>query len=309
MAFPSTAAAPAHSPQLEEARDPHITRKYQVARLVARGGIGRVLAAHRRRDRRPVAIKVLHRELVEDLSCRQQIHQEARVLQMAAHPLVVKLIDSGETAAGQPFLVLEWLEGENLKNMLMEQGALPPRRALDVFSSLLDALQLVHDRGIVHGDLKPENIMVVKTRSGRDRARLLDFGIATFRRPPGAPADEVFGTPGYLAPELYMGKAPSITSDLYAAGIVLFELMTGRSPFLGTTRAELWREQVESPVPEAARWVEGADASLDALLRRALAVKPAQRFQSAAELKREFRRICLAICRRREALNQQGRMP
>ncbi len=286
---------------LEEAQDPHITKKYQVARLVARGGMGRVLEARRRHDRRRVAIKVLHRELVEDACCRRQIQQEAEVLQMAAHPLVVKLIDAGETAVGQPFLVLEWLEGRNLKHMIMQDGPLQLPRALPIFSSLLDALQLVHERGIVHGDLKPENVMVVKTRAGRECVRLLDFGISTLRQAEGASAEEVFGTPGYLAPELYMGKAPSPASDVYAAGIVLFELLSGRSPFVGTTRSQLWHEQVESELPRLSPWVSGADHTIDGLIARALAVKPARRFASASDFKQQFRRALFALGRRRAA--------
>jgi serine/threonine-protein kinase len=290
---------------LEEARDPHIAKNYQVARLAARGGMGRVLEAHRRHDRRPVAIKVLHRELVEDDCCRRQIQQEAKVLQMAAHPLVVKLIDHGETAVGQPFLVLEWLDGRNLKHMVMQDGAIPPERALGIFSATLDALQMVHDRGIVHGDLKPENLMVMKDKDGTDNVRLLDFGISCMRREPDADADEVFGTPGYLAPELYMAKAPSVASDVYAAGVVLFEIMTSRSPFLGTTRQELWKEQVERELPEMSPWIDGADGSIDALVHRALAVKPADRFESARDFKREFRKVMKKLCTAREALREE----
>lgn len=290
---------------LEEARDPHIAKKYQVARLAARGGMGRVLEAHRRHDRRPVAIKVLHRELVEDDCCRRQIQQEAKVLQLAAHPLVVKLIDHGETAVGQPFLVLEWLDGRNLKHLVMQDGAITPERALGIFSSTLDALQLVHDRGIVHGDLKPENLMLVQEKDGSDGVRLLDFGISCMRREPDADAEEVFGTPGYLAPELYMAKAPSVASDIYAAGVVLFEIMTSRSPFLGTTRQELWKEQVERALPEMSPWIDGADASIDALVHRALAVKPADRFASAREFKREFRKVMKPLCAARAALREE----
>jgi serine/threonine-protein kinase len=290
---------------VEEARDPHIAKDYQVARVAARGGMGRVLEARRRHDRRPVAIKVLHPELVGDYCCRRQIKEEARVLRLAAHPLVVELIDDGETAAGQPYLVLEWLDGRNLKHMIMQDGALRPERALGIFCAALDSLQLVHDRGIVHGDVKPENFMVVKTRLGGEGVRLLDFGISTMRREPDADADEVYGTPGYLAPELYMAKAPSVASDVYAAGVCLFEMLTSRSPFLGQTRSELWKEQVERPLPEMSPWIDGADGELDALVHRALAVKPADRFESANHFKREFRRVMRRLCTRREKLREE----
>ena len=282
-----------------EARDPHISKKYQVARLVARGGMGRVLEARRRHDRRQVAIKVLHPELIHDPWCRRQMLQEVQALQIATHPLVVKLLEHGETALGQPFLVLEWLDGRNLKHMIMEDGPLPPQRVLSLFASLLDALTLCHERGIVHGDLKPENLMVMPTRAGRDRVRLLDFGIATINHGADDEVKDIFGTPGYLAPELYMGRAPSPASDIYAAGIVLFELLTGRSPFTGKTRGQLWREQVQTPPPRISDWIEGADAGLDALVARALSVAPARRFETAARFKREFRRAMRGLCTRR----------
>jgi serine/threonine protein kinase len=275
---------------IEEAHDPHIARHYKVERVSARGGMGRVLEARRRHDRRRVAIKVLHRELVDDAACQRQIREEIRVLRLARHPLIVKLLDHGETVAGQPFLVLEWLNGRNLKHMLMQDGPIVPERAIGIFSATLDAVDEVHERGIVHGDLKPENLMVVKTRRGRDNVRLLDFGISSPRREPDADVDEVYGTPGYLAPELYRSKAPSVASDLYAAGVVLYELLTSRSPFLGETRAQLWKEQVEQPLPLVSPWLIGADASLDAFVQRALAVAPSERFESARQMKREVRR-------------------
>jgi eukaryotic-like serine/threonine-protein kinase len=284
-----------------EARDPHIAKKYQVTRMVARGGMGRVLEARRRRDRRHVAIKVLHPELIHDASCRRLMQQEVQALRLATHPLVVKLLEHGETALGQPFLVFEWLEGKNLKHMIIEDGALAPPRVLHVFASLLDALSLCHRRGIVHGDLKPENVMVVPSRRGHERVRLLDFGIATINTDPDAPVKEVFGTPGYLAPELYTGRAPSPASDVYAAGIVLFELMTGRSPFVGKTRGSLWREQVELPPPRISDWVEGAGAEMDALLMRSLAVAPENRYPTAAAFKTAFRRAIAHLCTARAA--------
>jgi serine/threonine-protein kinase len=273
----------------EEARDPRIVERYHVVRLVGEGGMGRVFDARRLADGRRVAIKVLHRSLADCERSRQLMLREAHALAVAAHPLVVEFLQYGETSDGLPFLALEWLEGRSMHRAIVDEGPLAMPRVHRLFSRLLDALEVIHGRGIVHADLKPENCMLVTGKDGREDLRLVDFGVCSIGPEQCAPPGEVHGTPGYLAPEVLMGGPPSPQSDLYAAGIILFELLTGCAPFVASSLLDLVRQQMHQKPPLPSAFRPGVTQALDSVVARALAVDAARRYQSAEELRDAFR--------------------
>jgi serine/threonine protein kinase len=273
----------------EEARDPKIAERYQVRRIVGEGGMGRVFEATRHTDGRKVAIKVLHRELVLHPFAKHMMLREAHALAVAADPLVVEFLHYGETSCGLPFIVLEWLEGRTLHDALCEEGPLPLPMVKRLFTRLLDALETIHVRGIVHADLKPDNCMLV--RSGADNEedlRLVDFGVCSIDRDVTVPAGEVYGTPGYLAPEVIQGGTITPTSDMYAAGVILFEMLTGVQPFQGQSFVETLAKQLHEKAPAPSEYRPGAGAALDAVVARALGNTPEQRYQDVAEFRDAF---------------------
>jgi serine/threonine protein kinase len=262
--------------------------RYAIDRLVAVGGMGRVFEARRVADGKKVAIKVLKSRLARDQRCRKLMLREAHALQVAEHPHVVKLFEHGETRSGLPYLVLEWLDGRTLHSLIAEEAPLTPGRVERIFASLVETLEALHTRGVVHADLKPENVMLVRSPDGREEVVLLDFGVSSVGTEHFAFPGEVCGTPGYLAPEILCGAAPSSTSDLYAATIMLFEMLTARQPFRGTSPAALLLEQMYEPAPRPSKHWGTSSGPWDALFQRALAAEPTERFLDAPSLRAAF---------------------
>jgi eukaryotic-like serine/threonine-protein kinase len=267
-----------------------LSSRYQLGPLVAQGGMGRVFEARALSDGRRVAVKVLHARLARDQRCRTLMMREALAIQTARHPRVVPLVEHGETRSGLPYLVLEWLEGRTLHDLLAEEAPLEPARIERLFTSLLETLADIHARGVVHADLKPENLMLVIGANGREQLHLLDFGVSSVGDQHFASAGEVCGTPGYLAPEILCGAPPSPSSDLYAAGIMLYELITGHMPFRGATPAALLLEQLHQPLPLPSTYWAGARGAWDQLLLKMLAPEPGDRFTDARQALHAFQR-------------------
>ncbi len=303
-----------HAPDgLATASDHQNALKYRVDRLVAEGGMGRVYDAFRRADGRRVAIKILQPYLGHDERCRHHVRREARALAAVSHPLIVEFLEYGETVAGLPFLVLEWLDGRSLRSLIAEDEPPSFLRTTRIFCSLLDALAQVHVRQVIHADLKPENVMVVPRGPGREEVRLVDFGVASVADEHCARPGEVCGTPGYLAPEILAGEQPTQASDLYSAGVILFEMLTGYSPFPGTSFAET-AEQVRAQLPLPSEYRVGVGPRLDAVVARALAQAPEDRFTSAHEFERAFRAASVSTgpfraLRRRATGHRRARAP
>lgn len=253
--------------------------RYQIEKIVAEGGMGRVYKARRKADGKPVAIKVLHQALEHDQRFRSLMDREAQALEAAAHPCVVGLLDKGEVD-GLPYLVLEWLEGRTLRQVIEEDGPPSMARMWRIMDGLLAALQWVHTRGVVHADLKPENVII--TKGGR--VVLIDFGVASVGRLAPAWPGEVCGTPGYLAPEALTGAPPPTSADVYAAGAILFELLTGQAPFAGSV-TEIIHQQLGQAPPRASSLRNLGPHAVDHVVERALARRPQDRYASAFELR------------------------
>lgn len=263
--------------------------RYEIGRLLGRGGLGEVYLAHDRTLARDVAIKFVNPDKIADASARRALLREARAAAALDHPYICTVYETGETPDGRGFIVMQYVEGETLSTVL-QQGAMSVRDALTLCADVADALAAAHRRGVIHRDLKPGNIMV--TPSGRPK--LVDFGIAKVTLARVHPPDEstltgsldgvLVGTPAYMSPEQVQKLPVDGRSDLFALGLVLFECLTGRRAFRGPTPLATFANilQLHPPPPSSLR--AGLTDAHDELCRRLLAKDPADRFQSAEEV-------------------------
>jgi tRNA A-37 threonylcarbamoyl transferase component Bud32 len=264
---------------------------YVLGDLLGEGGMGVVYAADQPVLGRSVAIKRLRPELADDPDMQRRFYTEARVGGRIRHPNLATVFDFGIDAHGVPYLVMERLSGELLGSVVAREGALTAHRATALVGQLLAGLGEAHAEGIVHGDVKSDNVVVERRRDGREQVKLIDFGLARIiAEPSEAPvADPMLsGTPEYLAPEVILGAEPRPASDVYAAGIVLYELLTGTTPFAGGTSAEiLTRHLDEDVVPPSLRCPErDIPPALERVVLRALDKDPLERYADATRFAR-----------------------
>ena len=262
--------------------------------------MGRVYRAEEVATGKPVAVKLLHPEFVGDDQVVQRFEQEARVTTELSHPNIVNVIEFGEWN-GRLYLAMEFLAGKQLAELIGDGGKNRPRltvkRTLEIIRPVLDALDYAHERGVVHRDLKPENVMVIPGRGllARESIKLLDFGIAKLGHHPERPATQqitqhglVIGTPAYMSPEQAAGQEADMRSDVYSCGVMLFHMLTGRRPFEAASNYDVLRMHLDTqpkPLLEvgAGAWIPDA---VEGVVMRALSKRPAERFQSAGELRR-----------------------
>ncbi|MEJ2889025.1 protein kinase domain-containing protein [Actinomycetospora aeridis] len=257
--------------------------RYRVDGVLARGGMSVVYRGVDLRLERPVAIKVLDGALASDPAFVRRFEREARAAARLAHPGIVAVHDQGRDPDGTVFLVLELVEGGTLRDVLRDQGRLHPAAALTVAEQMVTALQVAHDRGLVHRDVKPENVLV-----GRDGSvKVADFGLvaAAWETDPDDAGEMVLGTVAYLAPEQVTDGRADARSDIYATGIVLFELLTGVPPHGGgdgrEDAVEVARRHVHHDVPPLAAVVGGLPRPLDRLVLAATRRDPEARLADA----------------------------
>ncbi|MCM2255775.1 MAG: serine/threonine protein kinase [Vicinamibacteria bacterium] len=249
--------------------------RYRIVGPLGKGGMGEVWRADDLRLGQPVALKFLPEALVHDPERLARFYGEVRVAREIAHPAVCRVHDIGEHE-GQPFLSMEYVDGENLAALSRRIGRLPGEKALEIARQVCAGLAAAHDKGILHRDLKPENIML----DGRGKARLTDFGLAAFAE--GVGGSEVrSGTPAYMAPEQLAGREVTVRSDLYALGLVLYELFTGRRAFDGKTLTELSRQHQEDVPPPPSTLAPDLDPAVERVILRCLEKDPARRPPSA----------------------------
>ena len=257
--------------------------------MLARLGVGGVGVVYRGRHvqlDRPVAIKVLQQSAAASPEWRRRFEREARVLSTLAHPNIVSIIDFG-IDGDVPYLVMELLEGKTLADLINE-GPVPPARALDIIRQTLRGLAFAHRQVIAHRDLKPANIFLQALPDQADHVRLLDFGTAKFLEG-ASPADNlsrvgvVFGTPSYMSPEQAKAERVDDRADIYAAGAILFHLLAGRPPYVADTPEGVMEAHVSAPVPSLA--AAQPDLSIARLVQpvidRAMAKRPANRYPKA----------------------------
>jgi eukaryotic-like serine/threonine-protein kinase len=282
---------PADPPRIEPGT--LVAKRYRVVGFLGEGAMGAVYRVEDQQSHKPRALKVLHAGMSSQREAVVRFEREAIAAGKIAHPHVAAATDFGRMPDGSFFLVLEFVAGRSLRAEL-DDGPLEPRRAIRIMQGAVAGVAAAHAKGIVHRDLKPENIMLVDQDGNRDFVKVLDFGIAkvTDVRSAGhgnvaqtlTKAGTVIGTPDYMSPEQALGRAVDVRSDLYSLGVVFYELLTGSAPFRGGAATLLRQQVMEEPPPLPLDVIEDGDPLLAEMLRKLLAKKPADRFQTAAEV-------------------------
>jgi serine/threonine protein kinase len=274
-----------------------IAGRFRVERLLGEGGMGSVYEATHETLPRKFAIKILRPELAHDKNFIERFRREAIAAARVEHPNVIYITDFGYTEDGSVYLVMEYLEGKGLDELICHQTRLPVNRALPILIQTADALHHAHQQKVVHRDLKPENILLTNVRGQKDFVKILDFGIAKLREPEFdnvalTMKGQVFGTAEYMSPEQATGEPLDGRSDLYAVGVLAYEMLTGDPPFLGAPM-EVLRAHVKTPplAPSTKLRDHHIPLALDALVLRCLAKDPAQRYQNGAELRRDLMKV------------------
>jgi serine/threonine-protein kinase len=264
--------------------------KYLVEKLIKRGGMGAVYQGKHVLMDKTVAIKVLRPALAVDDDVVARFSREAKAASRISHPHAVSVTDFGESENGIVFLVMEYLEGRTLKEIIRSEGAMPLTRVVEIIRQVTGALDAAHGQGVVHRDLKSDNIMVSQTNGG-DWAKVLDFGIAKIQQPKGVldpeitAANLVIGTPQYMSPEQCSQTQPlDARSDIYSLGVIIYEMLAGRVPFTGESATMIMMQHVQDSPPSVLATRRDLPPAVDGVITRALAKVPADRFQTAGEL-------------------------
>jgi serine/threonine-protein kinase len=253
-----------------------VDARYRVVGLLGRGGMGEVYRAEDLRLGEPVALKFLPEKLVRDGAALARFHREVRTARLITHRNVVRVHDLGEVD-GQPFLSMEYVDGEDLASLLRRIGRLPADKAVELAHQICSGLAAAHERGILHRDLKPGNVLV----DGRGHAKITDFGLAALA---SDLEPELAGTPAYMAPEQLAEGKVSFATDVYSLGLVLYEMFSGRRPFNADNPAQLLKLLEASEAPRLSTRVEGLDRRIDDTVLRCLRREPDERPRSAMDV-------------------------
>lgn len=263
---------------------PQLAGRYELGAPLGAGGMARVFAAVDHRLQRQVAVKLIREAFVADETARARLLHEARAAAAFQHPNAVAVFDVGEDGVGQPFIVMELIQGETLADHLVRCGPLAAADAAAIAMALLDALAAAHRRGLVHRDVKPANVLLPADGG----VKLSDFGIAKGLASSTAgltARGQIVGTPAYLSPEQAAGHPATARSDLYALGVVAYESVTGAPPFSGDDVVSVAIAHQRQPVPALAEQAPATPPAVAAVVERALAKDPAERFADAAEMR------------------------
>ena len=266
--------------------------RYRVVRVIGEGGMGVVYEALHIVLEKRVAIKVLRDTFSARADVVERFRQEAKSASRIGHPNIVDVSDFGETPSGQSYIVMEMLTGEDLADLLARVRVLPPMRAVRIVYQVARALDATHKKNIVHRDLKPENIYLVERDGAHDFVKVVDFGVAKMSEPETMKGRKLtrtgmlFGTPEYMSPEQALGQSFDHRIDIYALGAILFELLTGRVPFVGESFMGILSQHGHAPLPSLQSVNPSVSVSheLTAIVQRALAKDPAARYQTMDEL-------------------------
>ncbi len=282
-----------------------VAGRFELEELVGSGGMSSVFRARDRVLERDVALKILHDRLVAEQDVVDRFSREAKLVAGLSHRNIVGVIDRGDYE-GKPYIVFEYIPGENLKQLVQREGPLPVARALELAIEIARGLAFAHEQGFVHRDVKPQNVLL----NGKGEAKVTDFGIA---RPLEVQDGEtqtgtVLGTCDYISPEQAQGRRVDAQSDVYSLGIVLYELLTAQVPFTGDNFVAVAMQHINTPAPRVSELRPDVPPRVDAAVARALAKDPAARFESMTAFCDELE-ACLAELRSTPDLALTGVIP
>jgi tRNA A-37 threonylcarbamoyl transferase component Bud32 len=292
-----------------------IDGRYQISAPLGEGGMGRVLKVLHRALNKEFALKIVRAQLSDDWRAREAFFREARMLSSLGHPNIVTVTDFGVDPAFGAFIVMEFLTGETLLQRITREGRLSLKAACDIALQIGEAVRFIHSNNIIHCDLKSENVFLcqpVAEPRRRNMVKLMDFGLS--RSWEGGTdrtrEKEIAGTPTYLAPERIEGRPPAPSNDIYALGVLFYEMITGRPPFMGSINKVLDAHLDEMPLPPSKRLGEHLEERADELIMKALAKDPRRRQRDAAAFVYEVRTLMdmLGIKHKRRILTP-GRAP
>ncbi|MGU3436319.1 Stk1 family PASTA domain-containing Ser/Thr kinase [Actinomycetes bacterium M1A6_2h] len=270
-----------------------LSSRYELGEILGFGGMSEVHLARDIRLGRDVAIKVLRQDLARDPTFYLRFRREAQNAAALNHPAIVAVYDTGEaeTDTGPlPYIVMEYVDGDTLRDIVRSEGPMPPKRAMEVFADVCAALDFSHRNGIVHRDVKPANVMI--NRAGA--VKVMDFGIARAIADSSSPMTQtaaVIGTAQYLSPEQARGEQVDARSDVYSLGCVLFEILTGEPPFTGDSPVAVAYQHVREDPPLPSTVNPGVPRELDSVILKAMSKNPANRYQSAADMRSDIVKV------------------
>ncbi|MBS1121981.1 MAG: serine/threonine protein kinase [Deltaproteobacteria bacterium] len=260
--------------------------KFKLTACIGIGGSGAVFKADQMALGRTVAVKILNEDLSADTRMIKRFRDEAMSASRLNHPNCVSIIDYGQSSDGLLYLAMEFVKGPTLTQLLVAENPLAVHRVIDIIMQALAGIEEAHLAGVVHADLKADNIILDQRRAGVDTVKIVDFGIARLVTG-GRDAEDrsISGTPEYMAPEVIGGAPPSFASDIYAVGIILYELLAYKTPFFAGSTTEILANHLKAMIPSLASRREQVPPELDAIVAKALAKHPANRFASASEMR------------------------
>ncbi len=272
---------------------------FEMQNLVGHGGMGSVFKVLEKSSGNTLAIKLMKEELVKDSVSVKRFEQEVQACMSLSHPNLINVHGFGRTEDGKPYLIMDYIEGKSLQELLAAEGLLEVDRALAIFINVCSAISVVHENGIVHRDIKPSNIMILKNQSGQEeQVKVLDFGIArVVRADPIAgqtltSTGEIFGSPLYMSPEQCKGEEVDTRSDIYSLGCVLYETLSGKPPFQGKNPIQTILKHLHEDEPDSLISKKlGVSASLHNVVLKCLAKDPRDRYANVDELRRDLKYV------------------
>lgn len=279
--------------QADELIETIFCERYKIIDVLGGGGMGKVYHAQHLLMQRPVAIKILHAKLSNDIAALKRFRVEAQFASSLSHPNILSIHDFGVSGEGNPYMVMDYLEGQNLTTLLESKTRLSAVRAINIFTQICSALGHAHAKGIIHRDVKPSNIMLVPFENRRDFVKIVDFGIAKFLNSddPGIEqltrTGEIFGSPLYMSPEQCRGKELDTRADIYSLGAVMYLAVTGKPIFATSAALETMFKHVQEAPATFSQAAPDADipAALEAVVFRCLEKDPDNRYQRMADVK------------------------
>jgi len=261
-----------------------LKNRYFITSLIQEGGMSFVYLAEDTINKKQVAVKIMKEETFSDPLNVARFQREARASASLRHSNIVEIYDVDEYK-GKPYMVMEYIESKSLRDLLLTRGTFSPLEACDIIYQLADALMHAHEHGVIHRDIKPQNVMM-QFDGG---VKLLDFGIATISDAPNiTQKDMVVGSVHYMAPEVLKGKGATPRSDIYALGITFFELLTGKQPFTDSSPVNIAMKQIEEPLPSVRKIRSDVTSKIEKIINKACQKNPDSRYPSMKAFKHDL---------------------